>query len=82
MDRGNRAMAMAAMSDPKTSMARLCCTGQQTVEVRPFRSAVTGGGRTLDVRVRASGSVRSRQSRPRSLADDRCAIAARSRSPV
>lgn len=40
---------------------RLCCTGQKTVAVRPFRSAVTGGGRTLDVRARASGSVRSRQ---------------------
>ena len=43
---------------------------------------ITGGGRTLDVRVPASGSVRSRQSRSRSRADDWCGIGARSRSHV
>jgi ribose transport system ATP-binding protein len=35
----------------------LCCTGQQTVAVRPSPLPVTGGGRTLDARAPASGSA-------------------------
>ena len=52
----------------------LCCTGQWAAAVCSYRSIITGDGRTLDARVRASGSVRSRGSRPRSLDADRCAI--------
>jgi hypothetical protein len=37
---------------------RLCCTSQQAVGARQSRLMVTGGGRTLDVPIRVSGSVR------------------------
>ena len=41
----------------KWTVDRLCCTSQRAAAVRPSRFIVTGGGRTLDARVRASGSV-------------------------
>ena len=50
---------------------RLCCTVQWRASVRPSRLIITVGRHTPGVRVRASGSVRLRQSRSRSLGDDR-----------
>ena len=84
--RGTIATTLAE-ADPRRAAAlmrqlRLCCTGQWEAAVRPSRLNVTGSGHTPDARGRASGSVRLRQSRPRSLDADRCVIVDRHRSPV
>ena len=53
----DRAASAATYNLRLTGIRGLCCTGQQTVAVRPFSLTVTGGGRTLDARVPASGSA-------------------------
>lgn len=57
----------------------LCCTGQNVGAARLCRPTFMGGGRTPDVQVPASGSLRLRLSRSRFLDADRCAIVARHR---